>query len=98
MKNELREHSDEHQMELFTYDSSPSLPALLYMLPSALAEPFTKYFIVKSQKEITIRKMNDYAETRKYILYMLDHLASIGALTPSLQRDLMQAYYDTFKL
>ena len=98
MKNELRERPDEYSKDIFPSVPSYSLPSLLYLLPSAIAEPFNRYFIVKSQKELAIRRMENYAETRKYILYIIDHLASIGKLTPSLQSELMQSYYDTFKL
>lgn len=75
-----------------------SIASVLKSLPNVLSAPFFKYFIIKSQKELTIKRLDDYAELRKYILDTIKYLSSDGTLTESLQADLMAVFHRTFEL
>lgn len=62
---------------------------------SVLLGPLQKYFIIKGQKEIILKKMEYSAEARKSILKTIENIASSGHLDRELRDSLMEAYYRT---
>ena len=74
---------------------SNPISSILGCLPSALAAPFNNYFIIKSQKEVLLRKVDNNHKVQMYVLSIYDHLASTNQLTEKARSDLMNIYSQT---